>query len=44
MACKIRRVREHFEVTDLFGKFLFSADTYAEAQSEILALTEENAR
>lgn len=30
----IVRVREHFEVLDADGNFLFSADSYREAQKE----------
>ncbi|MEA4911303.1 MAG: hypothetical protein VB092_01655 [Oscillospiraceae bacterium] len=35
MKGQIRPVRGHYEVTDLSGRFLFSADTYAEAQAEL---------
>ncbi|MEA5050370.1 MAG: hypothetical protein VB021_02750 [Oscillospiraceae bacterium] len=34
----IRRVHEHFEVVDAFGRFLCSADTYAEALEELETL------
>lgn len=30
----IKRVKEHYEIYDLFGKFLFSADSYNEACRE----------
>lgn len=35
MNAEIRRVREHYEVYDLSGNFLFSADSRAEALAEL---------
>jgi hypothetical protein len=41
MSYDIIRVYEHFEVCDSFGRFLFSADSVAEAK-RLLERMEEN--
>ncbi|MCD7821983.1 MAG: hypothetical protein LUD78_01245 [Clostridiales bacterium] len=35
MSVEMRNVRGHVEVYDLFGQFLFSADTVGEAWAEL---------
>lgn len=35
MNAEIRKVKEHYEVYDLNGNFLFSADSRAEALAEL---------
>jgi hypothetical protein len=38
MTYRIQIIQEHVEVYDENGRFLFSADTQAEAQAELAAL------